>query len=284
MRGGLISGLLVLVTSGALGGGFNAAGLIFLALVFLPIVLAYRRDRLSFPILFGSLFLPMWPWAMYKALSRAGPTKPTPTGQWQPAAALSQPAGPPTNAPHPHTVARWLCGFLAFVLGGLGLIFVSVAPGAGAGVAAAQTLAARGVQVPLGTAQFTTEIVRALRATGSDGCQLSAVTVTYVVNGTQQTARLPPRYIKSHLLPTCAEARSVAADDYPSGTVLLVDPQDPAVVGVAAGVPAVAKDTAYAGQLRSVGETLLGLAGVSGLALVLLLRRRPHAAPPRRAA
>ena len=284
MRAGLISGLLVLVTSGGLGGGFNAAGLILLALVFLPIVVAYRRDRLSFPILFGSLFLPMWPWAMYKALSRGEVKPPRRPDQRQPAPAWSQPGRPPASAPHPHTVARWVCGFLAFVLGGLGVIFVSLAPGVAGDVASAQVLAARGVRVPLTAAQFTTEVVRASRATGSDGCQLGAVTVTYALNGTQHTARLPPRYVKSDLLPTCADVRSAAAAVYPSGTVLLVDPQNPAVVGVVAGVPAVAQDTAYAGQLRSVGGTLLGLAGVAGLALVLLLRRRQPAAPTRLAA
>ncbi len=44
--------------------------MVFLAVVFLPIIVAYRRDRLSFGIAFGALFLPTWPWAMYKAASR----------------------------------------------------------------------------------------------------------------------------------------------------------------------------------------------------------------------
>lgn len=56
--------------SASWGGGFTIGGAVFLVLVFLPMIVAYRRDRLSFPIAFASLFLPAWPWAMYKALSR----------------------------------------------------------------------------------------------------------------------------------------------------------------------------------------------------------------------
>jgi hypothetical protein len=52
-------------------GSINPAGLLFLVVLFLPIVIAYRRDRLSFRIIFATLFLPAWPWAMFKATSRA---------------------------------------------------------------------------------------------------------------------------------------------------------------------------------------------------------------------
>jgi hypothetical protein len=71
MHASWLTGLAVLLTAGGLLGGFNIAGLIFLALVFLPVIVAWRRDRLSFPIIFGSIFLPTWPWALYKAVSRA---------------------------------------------------------------------------------------------------------------------------------------------------------------------------------------------------------------------
>jgi hypothetical protein len=67
----------LLVGSGA--GGFGVAGLLFLFVVFLPMIVAYRRDRLSFLIVFASLFLPTWPWAMYEAASRAPRAAPTPT-------------------------------------------------------------------------------------------------------------------------------------------------------------------------------------------------------------
>ena len=58
------------VLSASAGGGFSIGGVLLLAVVFLPMILAYRRDRLSFPIVFACLFLPAWPWAMYKAASR----------------------------------------------------------------------------------------------------------------------------------------------------------------------------------------------------------------------
>ena len=60
----------VVVMSASAGGGFSLGGIPLLVLVFLPMVVAaYRRDRLSFPMVFGCLFLPAWPWAMYKAAS-----------------------------------------------------------------------------------------------------------------------------------------------------------------------------------------------------------------------
>jgi hypothetical protein len=64
-----MTGLGVLL-AGITVGGFTGPGVIFLAVLFLPIVVAYRRDRLTFPIVFATLFLPMWPWAAYKAFSR----------------------------------------------------------------------------------------------------------------------------------------------------------------------------------------------------------------------
>jgi hypothetical protein len=69
MHASWMTGAAVLLT-GAAAGGFSVPGVIFLVVVFLPIIVAYRRDRLSFPIAFAALFLPTWPWAMYKAASR----------------------------------------------------------------------------------------------------------------------------------------------------------------------------------------------------------------------
>lgn len=71
----LISGLT------ATGLAISPGGVLFLAIVFLPAIVAYRRDRLTFPILFAMFFLPTWPWAMYKAASR----KPNPTLAREPA-------------------------------------------------------------------------------------------------------------------------------------------------------------------------------------------------------
>ena len=70
MHASWLTGLVVIVAGGGVR-GMNPAGLILLAVVFLPVIVAYRRDRLSFPIVFASLFIPAWPWAMYKAASRA---------------------------------------------------------------------------------------------------------------------------------------------------------------------------------------------------------------------
>ncbi|MDP9117261.1 MAG: hypothetical protein M3O28_08425 [Actinomycetota bacterium] len=58
------------VMSASVGGGFSVGGILLLVVVFLPMVVAYRRDRLSLRIVFACLFLPAWPWAMYKAASR----------------------------------------------------------------------------------------------------------------------------------------------------------------------------------------------------------------------
>ena len=70
MHASWLLGLAVLLGAGGVG-SIGPAGLIFLAVLFLPIVIAYRRDRLSFPIIFATLFLPTWPWAIFKATSRA---------------------------------------------------------------------------------------------------------------------------------------------------------------------------------------------------------------------
>lgn len=59
-------GVIVAATVGA-GGGFSLPGVLFLAVLFLPIVIAYRRDKLNFRIIFATLFLPAWPWAMVSA-------------------------------------------------------------------------------------------------------------------------------------------------------------------------------------------------------------------------
>jgi hypothetical protein len=77
MHASWLTGAAVLLT-GAAAGGFSLGGIVFLLIVFLPVIVAYRRDRLSFPIVFGALFLPTWPWAMYKAAShRPRATAPT---------------------------------------------------------------------------------------------------------------------------------------------------------------------------------------------------------------
>ncbi|MDQ1712369.1 MAG: hypothetical protein QOE45_1819 [Frankiaceae bacterium] len=72
-------------------GGWSIAGIVFLGVLFLPIIVAYRRDRLSFPICFATLFLPAWPWAMYKAVAHG--RRPAPPG------AVPTPAVPPAAAP-----------------------------------------------------------------------------------------------------------------------------------------------------------------------------------------
>lgn len=64
----LLLGLAVL--AGGEGGGFSVAGVLFFALYFSPIYIAYRRDRLSFPIIFATFFLPAWPWAVYQVFRR----------------------------------------------------------------------------------------------------------------------------------------------------------------------------------------------------------------------
>ncbi len=68
-----LAGLAVLLSaslSGGFSGGFSIGGILLLVVVFLPMIVAYRRDRLSLRIMFASLFLPAWPWAMYMAASR----------------------------------------------------------------------------------------------------------------------------------------------------------------------------------------------------------------------
>ena len=63
-------GVLVAASVGATG-GFSLLGMLFLAVLLLPILIAYRRDKLNFPIIFATLFLPAWPWAMFSACRRA---------------------------------------------------------------------------------------------------------------------------------------------------------------------------------------------------------------------
>lgn len=76
MHASWLLGLSVLLSGGVTLSGFSPQGVVFLVVLFLPIVIAYRRDRLSFPIMFATLFLPTWPWAMVKACSRAQPGPP----------------------------------------------------------------------------------------------------------------------------------------------------------------------------------------------------------------
>lgn len=78
MRASWLQGLLVLVGVTAGGAAFSLSGVVFLIVLFSPIVVAYRRDRLSLPIVFACLFLPAWPWAAYKAFSRGPRVAPTP--------------------------------------------------------------------------------------------------------------------------------------------------------------------------------------------------------------
>jgi hypothetical protein len=78
----VLMGVAVLV-AGLGGGGFSVAGVLFLALYFAPVYVAYRRDRLSISLLFATIFLPTWPWAAWKAFERRGPAAPVspqPTG------------------------------------------------------------------------------------------------------------------------------------------------------------------------------------------------------------
>lgn len=70
MHASWLMGLAVIVSAGVSAGDFNVAGVVFLVVLFLPVFIAYRRDRLSFPIVFATLFLPTWPWAIVKACSR----------------------------------------------------------------------------------------------------------------------------------------------------------------------------------------------------------------------
>jgi len=66
-----VAGLAILLAGLRSLNDFSVQGLIFLAVLFFPIVLAYRRDRLSWLIIFATFFLPTWPLALYKAVSRA---------------------------------------------------------------------------------------------------------------------------------------------------------------------------------------------------------------------
>jgi len=66
-----LAGLAILLAGVRSLNDFSVPGLVFLAVLFFPIVLAYRRDRLSWLIIFATFFLPAWPLALYKAVSRA---------------------------------------------------------------------------------------------------------------------------------------------------------------------------------------------------------------------
>jgi hypothetical protein len=89
MHASWLAGLAVIISGGVIAGGFSLQGLLFLIVLFLPIVIAYRRDRLSFPIVFATLFLPAWPWALYAAC----------TNRRRPHAELPGPEAPPSPPP-----------------------------------------------------------------------------------------------------------------------------------------------------------------------------------------
>ncbi len=167
---------------------------------------------------------------------------------------------------------RWVCIFFAFCLGGVGVILVSVAPSVAGDISQAQTLAARGVRVPLISATFTTRTQSATRAVGADSCAVSGATVRYSFNGTPRTAAL--REVMGADLPTCSDALDAATKlDYAPGTPLLVDPQDPSSVAL---MSEVAKQTASPGRAdgtRAAGIVLLVLGAFAGL-LALIPRRR----------
>ena len=78
MHASWFAGLAVLLAGAGSAGGLSIGGVIVLVLVFLPVYVAWRRDRLSFAIIFAAIFLPAWPWAMYKAFSRGPKAAPTP--------------------------------------------------------------------------------------------------------------------------------------------------------------------------------------------------------------
>lgn len=78
MRSAWLHGLVVLVAGLAGGATFSVPGVIFLLVLFSPIYVASRRDRLSFPLVFACLFLPAWPWAAYQAFRRGPRTAPAP--------------------------------------------------------------------------------------------------------------------------------------------------------------------------------------------------------------
>jgi hypothetical protein len=90
MHASWMTGAAVLL-SASIAGGWSVAGIVFLVVLFLPIFLAYRRDRLSFAIVFATLFLPAWPWAMYKAVAHGH--------RGVPPAAVPPAAVPPAAAP-----------------------------------------------------------------------------------------------------------------------------------------------------------------------------------------
>lgn len=157
-------------------------------------------------------------------------------------------------------------------LGGVGVLLLALTPTVAGDIAQAKTLAARGVQVPLVSATFTTTVQRATRASGSDSCSISGVTVRYAFLGTTREAKL--REATGDDLPTCADALAAARElDYAPGTPLLVDPQDPSSVALASEV---AKQTADAGRADGTlagGIVFLVLAALLGLSALLPLRR-----------
>jgi hypothetical protein len=75
-----MSGVVVLggVLTVGLGLG-DLPGLLFLGVYFLPVFIAFRRDRLTFPIVFSTIFLPTWPLAAYMALRRTPPASTAPS-------------------------------------------------------------------------------------------------------------------------------------------------------------------------------------------------------------
>jgi hypothetical protein len=71
MHAAWLHGLVVLVIALAGGASVSVPGVLFLLVLFSPAYVAYRRGRLSFPLVFACFFLPAWPWAAYRAFRRA---------------------------------------------------------------------------------------------------------------------------------------------------------------------------------------------------------------------
>jgi hypothetical protein len=85
-----------LITTGV--GVADLPGLLFLAVYFLPVFIAYRRDRLSFRIIFATIFLPTWPWAVYEALKHGERRPPAPSSTGSETPQRSEQAGQPAPA------------------------------------------------------------------------------------------------------------------------------------------------------------------------------------------
>jgi hypothetical protein len=170
---------------------------------------------------------------------------------------------------------RNVCLFAALIAATGAAICLGVAPTLRGDTAQAQQLKAHGVQVPLASADFTSHVIPATRASGSDSCTLDSVVVHFTFQGTPHSATL--REVRGvDDLPTCAELRAEAAHVYRPGTTLLVDPGDPSSADVASYAAATAARTGYAGDTARIGAVLLALAVLLAVPFALhQLRRRP---------